>query len=407
MKRIYTFLIVILPIIAVYKSPISGIDLGTFAFISMSFFILLFSKGRVQLIKPMLIFLIYIVFSTLISMQLQGELENILIILRTGKFVLLILLILHIGNKELFDIEFGLKVLKTVSIVSVLYLILQTIGYKFFNVLLPNGILSLIIDEAYLNVDYVTEAKFLYRPSSFFIEPSSFSQYNLLYLSYSIFGLDNKKLLYNWRHALYISVGILLTGSGQGILLVFATWGLWVLNKLFLSKMKFKQYLLLAGIIVSGMLFIPYLLQNDFISKALSRVFTASTSSGGNAFLARIKGYDHFNRLPSIFKIIGMGYGNVPPRIYFNSAAYTLYCSGMIGGIILLYIFWDIFKKGIGFQKEFTIIYFILTMGTTAFKATSICFYLSFIYTADINRMLNNRDSDKQLLMKSKIKDYT
>ena len=36
MSTIFTFIIVLLPILSIYKSPISGIDLGTFCFFVIS-----------------------------------------------------------------------------------------------------------------------------------------------------------------------------------------------------------------------------------------------------------------------------------------------------------------------------------------------------------------------------------
>lgn len=392
MKKLFTALIVMLPIITVYKSPIKGIDLGTFIFILLSFIIIYYSKGKIFVIKPLFVFLVYIILSTLVSILIQGNIESYMIMLRTGKFVLLIFLILFMGYKELFDSDFGFKMLKIINILAVIYIILQVISYKFFKVLLPTGILSLVTSDVYYQLDYQSVAANFYRPSSFFIEPAYFSQYVLLYLCYSIFGGNGTGVVKNWKLAVFISSGIILSGSGQGILLVVTIWGIWFLSTLGLSKLNLKKISMLMTISFMSIFIMKYLLQTEVVSKALLRVFSDNTAGGGNAVLSRVGGYAYFYMLPNIFKFIGMGYGNVPTGVYFNSASYTLYCSGILGAVIVLYILWSSFIKGKRFQRVFVIIFFILIMGANVFTAASICFYFSFIYANETNEIINKEE---------------
>jgi hypothetical protein len=328
------------------------------------------------------------------------------VVLRLGKYVVLIFLILFTGNKNLFDVDLGFRILKKVTLLAVTYIIIQTIAYKGAGILLPNAFLSLVSYEAYSEIDYGTLAKHFYRPTAFFIEPSSFCQYTLLYLSLSIFGWDNKKICHNWKHAVYISIGILLSGSGQGILLLVCMWLAWIVKRLILTKLHPRKLLILFGILFVGIVSAPFLMKSEIIAKPLERIFTDNVEGGGNAFLGRMGGYLYFFMLPNIFKLIGMGYGNVPKDVYFNSLSYTLYCNGILGCMLLIYLFGDIIRRGTGFQKIFALVYIGLITGATTFTAANICFYFSFIYNRKIKEIiLNNRHPDENAIVKTKLKE--
>lgn len=389
MKKLFTTLVVLLPIITVYVSPIKGVDLGTFIFVIFSFFLIFNRNTKLKIRKPIILYLVYVILSTSISTMLQGELTGIIIILRTGKFIYLIFVIILLGHEGYFDIYYGLKILRTVTLFAVVYIIIQTITYKIFGALLPSGLMSMVTSESYLNNDYYTLAKVLYRPSSFFIEPAYFVQYSFVYLCYSIFGTDNEKVIYKWKEAFFISLGLILSGSGQGILIGLFIWIIWSFKVLFTTKIKFDKKIITVIILLICVIAMPFLLQTEMLSKPLERVFTDNVVGGGNAFLARIEGYQYFYVLPNIYKIIGMGYGNVPDYVYLNSAAYTLYTSGMLGGILVLYIFVDAFRKTKNYKKALIIVYFVMIFGAGTFTAAFICYYFSFIY-ADIRRAHNN-----------------
>ncbi len=402
-RKAYTILVTIIPVLTVYKSLAPGIDLATFLFIAMSAFIIITSKGKMSKIVPLMVLLIYIVTSTLISLQMQQSF-GMSVVLRLGKYIVLIFLIVFMGNRELLDVDLGFRTLKTVTLLAVTYIIIQTLAYKGAGILLPNAFLSLVSYEAYSEIDYSNLAKHFYRPTAFFIEPSSFCQYTLLYLCLSIFGWDKKKLIHNWKHAVFVSIGILLSGSGQGILLLFCIWAFWLLSRLVLTKLNPKKILILFLILAVGVVSVPVLMKSEILAKPLERVFTDNKEGGGNAFLGRMGGYMYFLMLPNSYKLIGMGYGNVPKDVYFNSLSYTLYCNGILGCILLLYLFGDIVRRGKGFQKVFALVYFGLITGATTFTAANICFYFSFIYNRKIRAMiLNGRYPNEENIIKNRL----
>ncbi len=135
-------------------------------------------------------------------------------------------------------------------------------------------------------------------------------------------------------------------------------------------------------IIISVLVSMYMLLQLDLFNKAIGRIINPD-AYGGNAIIGRMTGYTAYLDLPMINKIIGVGYGNVIPGKYFSSFAYTLYCNGIIGALLMLNIFFIAYKRGSRFQKVLCLVIFISTIGDTTFTAVSIVFYFSFILNND------------------------
>lgn len=378
MKKIFTILIVILPIISVYKSPIPGVDMGTFLVILLIFFIVLYSKNKLFTPKWLVIMLIYIITSTLISLLVQSTTLNLSVVLRCGKFVFLIVTILILGYNTLFDFKLGIKCLKIVSISAAIYIFIQTIVYRGFGILLPNGFLNYVTYDAYVSLDYTNMAIHFYRPSAFFLEPAHCVQYLSLYLCYSIFGYKRKGILNEWKSAICISVGIILSGSGQGLLILGICWGVWLIS--IGKNISKKNFMKLLSVLIILMFVICKLLNTQLMKNIFIRLFTDNVNAGGNAIIARLTGYSHFSELSQLFKLIGVGYGNTIDGVYFSSFSYILYCCGILGLIIMIGLLIERLTSPYLFQKIFIIVFFIFCIGANIFVASSICFYFPFIY---------------------------
>jgi hypothetical protein len=381
-KRIFTFLVAILPITMVYKSPIPEIDLGTFSILLFASIVIV--SGYNLTIKQktsitLSLFLIYTVFGTLFSILLQSNINYILTILRMGKFVILITIVLFIFHHKFFDYKYGIKVIRIVSLIAVTYAIIQTISYNFFGILLPRAFLNLIIDESYMHHDYLLSASKFYRPPAFFIEPASFVQYVILYLTYCIFGQKNQHIISKPIEALFISLGIILSGSGQGLILLVVVWGIWFFKNIIFAKINMERIIIFIIIIIGIVVLIPKIIELPVIAKNLDRITGESTLSLGYAGEARIIGFSYFSQLSDLLKVIGTGYGNVPSNVYFSSASYTLYTGGYVGITLVIAFIIESLTKSKYYQSIFIILYVVLIIGTTAFYAANICYYFSFI----------------------------
>src|SRR5680860_548879 len=232
-SKYFTFLIVIFPILTIYKSPIPEIRLSTFILILLTPLVLkgVSKKNNIgsKVGKKFIVFFFYILFSTLLSILFLVEDFDInLIALRVTKFILLPTLVLLIINKKYFNLRYGLQLLEKITLIASVFLIFQTIIFYSTGILISGVIKPFLEYDAYATHDYLEMALPFYRPTSFFAEPSHFCYFAIVGLIYSLWGFIDKpkKIIY----ALIISLAILLSTSGQGLVLLIFCWTFYVLK---------------------------------------------------------------------------------------------------------------------------------------------------------------------------------
>ena len=132
MKKAYTLLTVLLPILGVYASPISWFDLGTFLVIIFAGFCL-FDKRAIIKISPFLgVLLVYTIFTTVLNFILPDSTKysaDFSIIMRMARFVVMLVVMLGIGYATYFDFELTIKYLRRVTLVVGVYSILQLLFF--------------------------------------------------------------------------------------------------------------------------------------------------------------------------------------------------------------------------------------------------------------------------------------
>lgn len=384
-KKLFTIAIVLLPILSIYISPINGMDLGTFILLILLPFLFISlivkKEKKINIPIPMLLLILYTFIGSFFAYIFSNPDDFTLALLRLFKFIIILIIVFVIGKDINFDYFFAKKILKIVTIISVSYIIIQSVSWYTMGRLLPSVPFNIIqgggSDPG--SFEYIAESTMLYRPSSFFLEPASFSQYILLYLAFCLFG-DHKEKGKDYVVAIYITIGLLLSTSGQGILLGLLLWVFWLFDQLSKSNIGKKLFLImfLAPLFIVG---VSLIYQTQIVHGAISRVFTSISGSPSLVISLRVFTYSYFDQLQWFQKIIGSGYGNVPTGIYFNSIAYTLYCSGFIGLIFVVILFFNTFIHTSHFQKVFCFIYALIIIGSATLTATSIAFYFMFIYS--------------------------
>lgn len=266
------------------------------------------------------------------------------------------------------------------AFITTLIIIIQNIAFYICNKYISLVAYNYITNEAYIN-SIIYPSMQLYRPTSLFLEPAHYSQYNILCLCYSLFG-DHQNRKSNLKLAIFITVGLLLSTSGQGILLCALLWFIWFLNIMLTSKIDIiKKLLLLFLVIVFVVYIIPQIFNLSIMQKSIYRVWDFEKGEPGPALSTRLFTYSYFNELPLLYKFIGVGFGNVPPGVYFNGISYILYTIGVIGLFIVMLFLLNAFIHTRNFQRCFCLIYFLLLIGSQTFTAVNIVFYFSFIYS--------------------------
>lgn len=304
-SSIFTFAFVIAPILSAYS--IWGLfDLGTLLVIISSIPVILY-RGRLNLSSPKYYFW-FVIIAILIALLINGTLPQRLL-LYTVSLVL---------GCSLIDYKKALKYYHILVIVSCTFFLLQEfmfalVGYRVSGIF---NFLPTIYGD--MSADIINGSRFSDRSSSFFLEPSFFVQYLFPYVALNLF---DKKGLYR---AIGVSLIILLSKSGNGVLLLILMWSIWFL---FSSNIKGKNKLIVVFLTICFLSGVMYF-KSDIFDSLIARTSELSISGKNDAFLSsgfmRIyRGYFLFSELTLPEKFLGASPALVSTLIENNRMFYT------------------------------------------------------------------------------------
>ena len=180
-----------------------------------------------------------------------------------------------------------------------------------------------------------------YRPSSFFLEPSHMFIYLCAPLFYEllspVFGETEKRI------SVILSVGMLLSTSGMGIVATVIAWSLFLVKRgSFGDRFSLRSFLrprnimFLAGLLV----FLCFLYFNlEFFSKSVDRIFF-SGSDYRNAVSGRVEeGTEFILNMSGLDLLIGLADHYSGLDFHMTAFNATMYKFGIIG-TILSYLFY-------------------------------------------------------------------
>ncbi|CUN15857.1 hypothetical protein [Turicibacter sanguinis] len=377
MRNIFTILVVLFPILSVYSSGIPNMSTADLLLIFVVPLILLekfINNHRVitryiKILRPICIFLLYLGVTLCIQVMIESQVE----VLSTIRFMLYIIAL--IIGVEMFNFKLGLKILKYVTIIISIYTILQFTVFMLFHTTLPWRIPGLVIMDSNFIAKEMSEYYLLfYRPTGIFLEPTHLVQYIYVYLIYSLFSIQ-----LNYKEALLISVAIVVSGSSLGMIVLLLIWGIWLLSVIG-KKRILKKHIIIAIVIGSIVVVsIPYLLNLPYISKIFTRVIGDGSLNGaavGYRFDSLTVVLD--SNMPFIYRLIGYGRGT--NTVYMTGIPYLIYCNGIIGLIIYLWIIGISILKNRGFFKILAIVVLFTSIGSEMIINFGILFYMMFIY---------------------------
>ena len=201
----------------------------------------------------------------------------------------------------------------------------------------------------------------LYRPSAFFLEPAHFSQYCSIGLTYSLW--KSKKLL-NWT-SIAITLGIIITTSGLGLLCIILMWG----TKLYINgdSLTRKRLMKLVGVsllitVILGSLFVF----SDSFQRSVLRITNASDGFN-SAIMGRLWSVAYLESFSEKELLFGMGYKNIPTYYFNGTLAYVymtglvqlFYCEGILGGSIFIICYFLMLLKSYK-RKAFLPLYILI-----------------------------------------------
>lgn len=404
-RKIYTITVLTLPILSQYKSLVPGFsvsDLMLLLTIPFVIFYLLKEDYKINVgavfKSPFFWFILYIICGSMLSSITQHYASMTDIAVRSIRYIFYIFCATFVST-IFFDFDYFIKGYKRLAIFVTLFIIIQTLLFQFRGYVLMGTIPGLKVGNPGYSEEVMRNLySYFYRPSSIFLEPGYHAQFMLPYLAYTLFNNKiraSNKLI----EALFLTIGIILSTSGQGILIGFIIWVLYFITRIYNFKTNKINTIAVIGSLLLIML-IPFLIQIEIIQKSLNRLFGSPVASSTSRIF---RGYAIFEQLEPLYKIIGVGYGNVGAHItykniytaydaglvqseYMNSIAYILVNLGVIGFILMTWIFIYLWDNTKDFYRTCVYILILLSGVSTYFIYSGIVFYLSIILSGFIEK---------------------
>ena len=315
-NKLYAFIVAILPCIMMYKVPI--VDKGAATVIVLACgIVLLFTMHQIdgQNVKLLLPGIIYLIYS--VSRSAGNTIE---IILQISVFIHLYAIC---SNKM--DIVACKKYIKTISMIASICVIVQYVAYLALNIHIPMIAYDYCLEDLqYYRYKFIPGM--MYRPCAFFLEPSHMAQYLMLGLALCLLDKHTE-----YRKALIISLGMLSTTSGMGIVMLISIWGWFYFSQVHQNK-KDKFRILFLGAMVA-LVVTSIAISIPGIQRILARIFGSfgNETSSYNAINGRLFWWDtYISSLKGPDLIYGRGSATLPEN-YLTGFMEVLYAYGIIG----------------------------------------------------------------------------
>lgn len=395
-EKLFTFLVVLMAWANVYSFPGIPLGLGEFFLI---IFIPFYSKRDMDfsLKRYEQGFIYWLVYTTIVTLILLNYIEAPLYKFFSAARVFFYWILIFVFGKNFFNIDYFKKWMVIFCILLSGFIILQSFVYLIIGVYIP-GLLNIPLNYGDADSLHVlahrlslADWKGFIRPSGFLIEPADCVQY--LFVCLIVFITDCKLSLKNkFLLSLFISFSILLTYSSTGIVLLFFSWGAFVIIN------KHVYNICFFGIICVFFLIAANLsnTENDAMIRIINVLNGESIDSSSNTRL--YNGFEHLKNLPIILQLCGTGIGFfefILDRLGFvysssfkSSFSGIFFMSGFVGFLI-----WNIsliknflYSKLLG--KTLSVGFFILSIGCSVF-CQPIMVWIFLLIFADIKTQQN------------------
>lgn len=365
------------PILSAYSLPfLSRFDLGTLCVTIYLCYLLVSHFNECVIKKHCLIPLfLYVVIVTPVMLLLHEcfvplpfDYTVFSVVLRYGKFIVVLFTLFVIFDGHRFDFEIFLKTVRVVVYCACCYVIIQQVLYEIGGVIITNPVLQIFSSSGggySLSSDYYVVYQGMLRPSAFFLEPAHMTQYCVMYFAYVLFVDKAKNRLID---IVVLICGILCTTSAMGILAVVGLLAFWFV---FHKHTKWDLVILLF-VVVAGLLS----LQIDFVQSALDRLLNNKYVITGRIGA----GLKVWSELPWVYQVFGTGFGCVPSG-FINGIEYILITIGAFGLVIVLGTLFYIVINVQKWKKVVILCYVVLLFGAQMFSVSSFIFLFSLVYS--------------------------
>ena len=282
-------------------------------------------------------------------------------------------------NNGIFNENLIWKVVVAVSCIATVGVLLQTLCYYILGMRLFLCPTHLMEETVWRQYGVQTAEKVydtgLYRPASFFLEPSMFAQYVVIGIMF--LRLSGAKDIKNFRIAIFLSVGVIASTSGIGIATLIVIWLLSYWTEIAKKKNLLKG---LYGIFAFVIVFFVAYSVSDSLKEAVLRIFGFGNMSDYSAFAGRTRGvrfmFDALKGKPELW----FGTGEYIVRWYtwgfLGGIFRTVYEYGMIGATLFVFAFFSLGLRTRSWQKWIAFYVLALCVVTGMPKQYIMFFYL-------------------------------
>jgi len=384
LSKLFTSLLIISPILAPYQ--ISGISFGFLGLLLIVPLIVLFElRIGVKWAKYFWFYFIYIILTRIFY-------ADGLYISNLFSFSVISFVILTGLSGQYFNLKYAVKIYRKSVLFCVSFFVFQelmfyTVGYRLVG-LLPFDIYG---NESYDVIKLRLSA--ISRSSSFFHEPSYFSEYLIPLLAIELFNSKNNKLIN--ISAISISIVLLFLKSGLGIAIMSILWVIWIIYSL--KKFSFNKKLIIIFILIPILLLGSFFyIKSEIGDELLLRTEEFGIVDGTTSTYVRIiRGYDLYSEFITFNKVFGLNssfkiqsliesssmYNLFPTDdLSFNSVQSILIYGGFFGLLLFFLHFNYLFRKNTIEGKLLAIAFLLLSLIAAIYLKPTMLLIYSFMF---------------------------
>ncbi|QGS37382.1 hypothetical protein FOB80_07790 [Aerococcus viridans] len=381
--KIFTLSILLLPILNVY---LVGVPLGDLL-IFMGLVLVSLSNKTIhsKISKSSFYLTILLIIHFLIYSFIQDNYfkESILNYLH----LIFHLSVLTFFVKSHFHFEFAIKAMKNISIFSTVYILIQGIVLKLFNVYIPGHLSFLqltnerISEFNVLASDKYYQSQVVIRPRSIFEEPAHYAMYIVIFLAIYLVVEKNKKKLN--RTLGFLTMGVIVSNSSTGLILLTILWIYFLFSRFKENGYKINYYLFIF--IILSIPFLILILNNsgDYLY-AITRLFDSKGVS--ISVINRVGGYFEMKNSLSRFSIFelfsGKGFtDNLDISSYLPGYGSLFYYFGLMGSLIYFRYLYTNYRNAANNSSLLIVVILILNFTSDTIFTVFLILSMSFLIT--------------------------
>jgi len=288
-----------------------------------------------------------------------------------------------IGGKYCLDIQKAKKWIINIALIASVCLIIQSLMHGILSIHIPMLPTFILNDEQLASYGYsiihgMSEGANIYRPSSFFLEPSHFVQFSCLAIALLLFD-NEKEEKKNIKKAIFVTIAVIATVSSTGFALLLILWGIWVLfgdNK---DKTPKWGKAIVISIMLIGSASFVFVSSNSVLGVYFQRILPSNLKNLADSQEGRFWANRYLNDFSASEWMFGKGIGTVPHG-YFMGYARIIFQLGLVGFILFLLVIFIGMIKGNKISRIIGLLYVVLLFGAEFDVFRYIIFYLSFVF---------------------------